>query len=204
MVPNCGVHNAVRGTSWGLSWRHRPGSVCRCPFAALPAFIPVPIPRCQAAQAAVNQSECKRGPKHCGATSKDQCCEKLRARCWHTTASHRATHRKGVRVGKKCFFFLLFAPTVQNSILPVSHPTIKQGFSFTFFSFLPHPFKHLLLPRAKAFLECVNKRDNLIKKIQYSSLENKVRFAWAQYGSHPLPHFYCQYQSNLKLSLLKI
>lgn len=59
-------------------------------------------------------------------------------------------------------------------------PHIQQSdqvfFSFCLFSSLPPPLLLLLVPRANGPLECVNKRDNLIKKIQSSSLGNKVRF----------------------------
>lgn len=46
MVADTEVHSAVRVHSWGWSWRHRPGSVCRCPLTAPLTFIPPPLPHC--------------------------------------------------------------------------------------------------------------------------------------------------------------
>lgn len=46
MVADTEVHSAVRVRSWGWSWRHRPGSVCRCPLTAPLTFIPPPLPHC--------------------------------------------------------------------------------------------------------------------------------------------------------------
>lgn len=46
MVADTEVHSAVRVRSWGWNWRHRPGSVCRCPLTAPLTFIPPPLPHC--------------------------------------------------------------------------------------------------------------------------------------------------------------
>lgn len=55
-----------------------------------------------AALSAIDQSECKRGPQHSGATSKTQSGERLKAWCWHTTDTHmraRQWEREKVRDG---------------------------------------------------------------------------------------------------------
>lgn len=141
-----------------------------------------------------------RGWRHSRATSKAWSGERLRAWCWHTTKSHTRERQKGSRGGQ------FKKKAVQT------HPFSEKGISRTkHFILLPKPAlcqlriqqtrrdsfppslaflapPHLLLsaPTANGPLPCVNKRDNLIKKIQSSSLGNKVRFEWVQYVP-PLP-----------------
>lgn len=212
MVADTEVHSAVR--VW--CWRHRPGSVCRCPLTAPLTFIPPPLPHCPTAPPAVRQSDCEgvaaqrgyiKGPErweaqglmlaHNKVSHKRRTVLKKQSKL--TPSQRRAWAEQNISFSSPNQHYASLASNNSDEILS----PLRLSLAF----FTP---PHLLLsaPTANGPLECVNKRDNLIKKIQSSSLGNKVRFEWVQYvpplpstPSHPQSRFiisFWTYQRNVE------
>lgn len=168
--------------------------MCRCPLTAPLTFIPPPLPHCPSRPACRPPIGLRGGGGTAGLHQRpgavrgsgpdagtQQSLKQERDREGAETDSFKKavqTHpfsEKGISRTKQ--FILLPKPAL-------CQPRIQQPRRDSFpplLAFLAPPRLLLSAPTANGPLECVNKRDNLIKKIQSSSLGNKVRFEWVQY-----------------------
>lgn len=173
--------------------------MCRCPLTAPFTFIPPPLPHCPSCPACCPPIGLRGGGDTAGLHQRPGAVRGSGPDAGTQQSLTQERDREGAETDS-------FKKAVQT------HPFSEKGISRTkHFILLPKPAlcqlriqqtrrdsfppslaflapPHLLLsaPTANGPLPCVNKRDNLIKKIQSSSLGNKVRFEWVQYVP-PLP-----------------